>query len=471
MKASVLGAIALFSPKGFLDHQNAQHQITLQDIHDVTGNPAIHYVLISVSQIFHFNPRGLQVLVNILREIRNRSGVEIGFCDYFEHKRYEMLQQQIGGSSDLHFFETLKIAQLLMGQLSESTSGTILLYEKEKGYTDRIAMSLRRMGYRTETEPFLEKFQQKRFETKHYALAIECSSFGGQNDQIIRHKHGRFVIYDFGNAIDSESMDTFNWGYHRQLLAIGFRFYILNASQVRSINTYGIQLITNLASEAMDHGAVVFVTGLFSGALSYVMRQQLEQAGIVFYEEVQDVIEDEALLSSICAFEGSGWKRSLLPDKINKQTLRMAPLLTSAVSKTLATIVNQPVRYGKVKLGPLGFNNNLIEEYAACAIGFQHAWQFEIFIVLHAKTAEEAKKILLGNNANDRSALSDTLVELLTIIGQKVRISLSQKGHQVVTTPPKSYESIREADSITRYKKGMVINMNIDDTPAYLLVA
>ena len=89
MKPVIKQKVALFTPVGFLDGENANDIVSPFDV-DYLMSVKPEGAFISLKKVIYFNKRGITVLIESLIRVRDKCGTIVGFCDY-DLKKYKMV--------------------------------------------------------------------------------------------------------------------------------------------------------------------------------------------------------------------------------------------------------------------------------------------------------------------------------------------------------------------------------------------
>ncbi len=85
----------------------------------------------------------------------------------------------------------------------------------------------------------------------------------------------------------------FNMKYHKNAIKVGFRIFCFNAEDVSSINIHGANFLATLSIDGAEYGVSIAICGLKSGKITQILINDIEDAGIMLYDNLISFFEDE----------------------------------------------------------------------------------------------------------------------------------------------------------------------------------
>ncbi len=110
MRAVLKNSIATFSPQGFLDGNNTNSFLSIDDV-EATIQLKTDMILVSLKKVVFFNKNGLDTFIKLFSQIRKKNQATVGFCDY-DLKKYQAIKKFYHDEINFSLFKTLEIAYL-----------------------------------------------------------------------------------------------------------------------------------------------------------------------------------------------------------------------------------------------------------------------------------------------------------------------------------------------------------------------
>lgn len=460
MKPIIKKKLAIFTPQGFLDGGNARSVIEPQDITAV-GNTKCEIVLVSLKRIIFFNRRGLTTVLEALEKISNQNGAMIGFCDY-DLKKYKMIIDMYEAQVPFSLFDTEQIAALFSGNMSVKNPEdcTILVFNENQDQTNQIVMELYERGYK----PTIAKNKEEYINQKStHEFSLRHTYLGSSQRAIQIHIKDNIIIYTLKDFLDSSLIEHFDMQHHDNALKIGFHYFIFEAKEVVSTNIHAVNFIAKLSTAGAEYGAAIAVSGLNESNITEALKQDLEDAGVLLYNELGDFFKDEEIFGE----DGGGALSGQKPRHITKKLVEVLPIVMQTATKTIEAMTHGTLNRQGVQVKPLELQdtNNMV----AVAIAFYGQVEGMMVIAFHETIAKSACSVLLDEDSS-QEALLEATGELINIIGGKLIQELKRKKLKVDTTMPRTYKNVQELLSHKKATKGAQVDFEMDNKPVILFL-
>lgn len=454
MRAVVKGRIGIFHMQGFLDGNNAPSFLTIDDI-KATEELNIDMLLVSLKKVIFFNKNGLDVFVKLLTKIRNEKHIIVGFCDY-DHSKYKIINTFYRDSASFSLFKSQEIAELFVAN-NQNDSKTVLLYNEDPSQRSAMAIELFDYGHNPVIAQSKAEFEEKKKSPDLYAAIIEDTNLGLYGQKVATRVTGNAIIYTISNFLDAEITDTFNLSYHQNSLNVGFRLFIFDACKVISMNVHALNFFTKLASSAAEYNASICFVGLSFDKTPESFKNDLEDAGLMFFDDMDEILKNKELLQEL---GGGGGAAAKANRSLNKPLVNELPQFIEATVSTIAMMTNaQPIK-NSVKIQPLSIPNP--KENFASSIGFYGAIDGLIILIFPKTIAKKACQLLLGTPDASEEEILDSLAEFVNIIGGRAKVLLSGNKHVVDITLPRTYSDIDTLMEIAHNKKGVQVDLTFE---------
>lgn len=454
MRATVKGRIAVFHPQGFLDGNNAPSFLTIDDI-KATEALNIDMLLVSLKKVIFFNKNGLDVFIRLLLNIRSHKHVSVGLCDY-DSAKFKTINTFYGSNLNFSLFRTEKIAELFVPS-NKNDSRTVLLYNEEPSQRSAMAIELFDYGHNPVIAQSKKEFEEKKQSPDLYYAIIEDTYLGLFGQKIATRVTGNAIIYTIANFLDAEIGNTFNIAYHNNSLNVGFRLFIFDAYKVVSMNVHALNFFTKLASSAAEYNASICFVGLTFEKTPITFKHDLEDAGIMFFDQMEDILKNKELLQEL---GGSSAASSKQVRSLTKALINELPGFIDATVSTIAMMTNAKAIKESMKIQTLEIQNTA-DQYAS-SIGFYGDLDGMIILVFPKDIAKKACELLIGEGIEDEESILDSLAEFVNIIGGRAKALLGEKKNRVDITLPRTYMDVNSLMEMAQNKKGVQVDLSFE---------
>jgi CheY-specific phosphatase CheX/anti-anti-sigma regulatory factor len=454
MRPTVKGRIAVFHPQGFLDGNNAPSFLTIDDI-KATEALNIDMLLVSLKKVIFFNKNGLDVFIRLLLNIRSHKHVSVGLCDY-DSAKFKTINTFYGSNLNFSLFRTEKIAELFVPS-NKNDSRTVLLYNEEPSQRSAMAIELFDYGHNPVIAQSKKEFEEKKQSPDLYYAIIEDTYLGLFGQKIATRVTGNAIIYTIANFLDAEIGNTFNIAYHNNSLNVGFRLFIFDAYKVVSMNVHALNFFTKLASSAAEYNASICFVGLTFEKTPITFKHDLEDAGIMFFDQMEDILKNKELLQEL---GGSSAASSKQVRSLTKALINELPGFIDATVSTIAMMTNAQAIKESMKIQPLEIHNTA-DQYAS-SIGFYGDLDGMIILVFPKDIAKKACELLIGEGIENEESILDSLAEFVNIIGGRAKALLGEKKNRVDITLPRTYADVNSLLEMAQNKKGVQVDLSFE---------
>ena len=455
MRAVVKHGIGVFSPQGFLDGNSATSLLSVEDI-EATVKLNADMILVSLKKVVFFNRNGLDAFVKMFAKVREEKSISVGFCDY-DTKKFKAIQNFYKNDLNFSLFASQEIAALFSQSYSEKNQN-VLLYNNDKSQRSAMAIELHDNGHNPIIAQTEEEFESKKSNESAYDVVIENSYLGQMGQNVASRVTGNAIIYTISSFLDAEIGNLFNIAYHNNSLNVGFRLFIFDAYKVISMNIHALNFFSRLASSAAEYNATICFVGLSFEKTPKEFKETLEDAGIMFFDQMENILGDKELLEELGASSAAVIKNKRT---INKVTVAELPSFVDATVSTIEMMTNSKALKEAAEISSINIKNpaNMI----ASSIGFYGDMDGMVILVFPEDIAKKACQLLIGENTDDTEQVLDTLAELVNIVGGKVKSLLHDHKVNVNITLPRTYPNIESLLEIAQDRKGAQVDLSFDN--------
>jgi len=456
MRAIVKNGIAVFYPQGFLDGSSAESMISIDDIKATEGLKT-DLVLVSLQKVIFFNKNGLETFVRMLTKVRKANHSKIGFCDY-DLKKFNSIMNFFKDELSFSLFNSLDTASLFASSFKNQKKN-VLVFNESKSQRSVMAIDLHNYGHNPIIAQTQKEFDEKKKNTKAYDVIIENTHIGSmENGSISARVSGNAIIYNIASFLDASITNSFNIYYHNNSLKAGFRLFIFEAYQVVNMNVHAVNFFSKLASSAAEYNATICFVGLSTEKTTKKFHETLEDSGIMFFEQLDTLLDDKKLLAELGASTSTNAKdkRSL-----NKAMITQLPNFIEATVDTIKMMTNAEAKKESASIYTIKIQET--ENKIASSIGFYGDIDGMIVLIFPKNIAKKACELLIGEETDDKELIMDALGEFVNIIGGKIKSLLADNNIRIKITLPRTYDEVSELLTVADNRKGVQVDLTFDN--------
>ncbi|MGE4420432.1 MAG: chemotaxis protein CheX [Sulfurimonas sp.] len=452
MKAALKDGIATFSPQGFLDGNNANAYLSIEDV-EAASNLKADIILVSLKRVVFFNRNGLDIFIKLFSKIRKKNSATVGFCDYDQNK-YAAIMRFYKDDINFSLFKTLEIAYLFSSSYKNQNK-TILVHSDDKSQRSAIAIELHDNGHSPTIAKSLEEYNEKK---SAFEYVIDSTFLGQMGQKVATRVSGNAIIYTITSFLDVEISNNFNIEYHNNSLNVGFRLFIFDAYKVISMNVHALNFFSKLSTSAAEYNATICFVGMKFDKTSASFKENMEDAGILFYNHMDDILQNKELLKELGASSAANIKNKRV---LNKQNVTELPKFINAAAVTIEMMTNTKAIKESASVQNLIIDKK--EGKIASSIGYYGDIDGMVILVFPSAIAKKACELLIGEDTNDIDMILDTLAELVNIVGGKIKSLLADEEISVNITLPRTYQDIDSLLEVVENRKGVQVELSFND--------
>jgi CheY-specific phosphatase CheX/anti-anti-sigma regulatory factor len=455
MRAVVRNGVGVFSPQGFLDGNNTSAFLSIEDI-EATVKLNADMILVSLKKVIFFNRNGLDVFAKMFIKVREEKHITVGFCDY-DAKKFEAIKKFYKNDLSFSLFASQDIARLFSSNFKNS-SQNVLLYNEDKSQRSAMAIELHDSGHNPIIAQTQDEFLKKKNVENAYDIIIENSYLGQMGQSVAARVTGNAIIYTVSSFLDADIGNMFNIVYHNNSLNVGFRLFIFDAYKVVSMNVHALNFFSRLSSSAAEYNATICFVGMSFDKTPKSFKENLEDAGIMFFDQMDNILGDKELLSELGASSAAAIQNKRV---INKITVTELPRFIDATVATIEMMTNSTAIKEAAEIHSIKVTDK--DDKIASSIGFYGDMDGMVILIFPKDIAKKACQLLIGEETDDLELILDTLAELVNIVGGKVKSLLIDKKINVNITLPRTYPTIDSLLEIAQDRKGVQVDLSFDN--------
>jgi len=455
VRAVVKNGVGIFSPQGFLDGNNSTAFLSIDDI-EATARLNVDMILVSLKKVIFFNRNGLDAFIKMFSKVRARNHATVGFCDY-DAKKFETIVKFYKDDLNFSLFRSQDVASLFAANFKNQKKN-VLLYSDDKSQRAAMAIELHDNGHNPVIAQTQEEFNEKSEVGNAYDVIVNYTHIGQMGQTVAARVTGNAIIYTVSSFLDAEIGNTFNIAYHNNSLNVGFRLFIFDAFKVVSMNIHALNFFSKLASSAAEYNATICFVGLTFEKTPITFKETLEDSGIMFFQQMDDILQNKELLKELGASSAAS-VQNIRP--LNKAMVTELPYFIDAAVATIEMMTNSKAAKDAVKINEIKIDNKT--DKIASSIGFYGDMDGMVILIFPTDIAKKACELLIGEDTDDIELILDTLAELVNIVGGKLKTLLLDQKINVDITLPRTYPDIDSLLEITEFKRGVQVDLVFDN--------
>ena len=455
MRAVIKKGIGTFYPQGFLDGAASASMLSIEDIESTISNNA-DMILVSLKKVVFFNRNGLDAFVKMFHKVRAANHTTVGFCDY-DVKKYNAINRFYKDELMFSLFKTQEIA-ILFSASFKNQNKNVLLYSDDKSQRAAMAIELHDNGHNPIIAQTQEEFEEKCNAKNAYDIIITDTFLGQMGQKVATRVTGNAIIYTISSFLDAEIGNTFNISYHNNSLNVGFRLFIFDVYKVISMNIHALNFFSKLSSAGAEYNATICFVGMSFEKTPNSFKETLEDAGIMFFDQMDDILQNKELLEDLGASSAANIKTKRV---LNKVIVTELPNFIDATVATIEMMTNSQAVKEAAKIEKIDIANK--ENKIASSLGFYGDIDGMVILVFPMGIAKKACELLIGEDVTDTELILDTLAELVNIVGGKVKTLLSDQHISVDITLPRTYPNVDSLLEIVQNKKGVQVDLSFNN--------
>jgi CheY-specific phosphatase CheX len=224
------------------------------------------------------------------------------------------------------------------------------------------------------------------------------------------------------------------------------------------MNVHALNFFSKLSTSAAEYNATICFVGMKFDKTPIVFKENMEDAGILFYNHMDDILQNKELLKELGASSAANIKNKRV---LNKETVIELPKFINAAAVTIEMMTNSKARKESASVQSLIIEKK--EGKIASSIGYYGDLDGMVILVFPSGIAKKACELLIGEDTNDPEMILDTLAELVNIVGGKIKSLLADEDISVNITLPRTYQDIDSLLEVVEERKGVQVELSFND--------
>ncbi len=458
MKPIIKNKVAIFYPTGFLDGDNASTIITGVDEQEIISKKP-DAVFISLKKIIFYNKKGISYLADRLAFLKDECMVFVGFCDY-DIKIYNSILSTFANDIAFSLVEREEMV-FLFSRSKKLEDKSIIIYSNDQSQKNQIAMALIERKLKVQIAKNKDDFEQNK---KNFDFVVKNSYIGNIEKTVAVFIKNNIIIYTLKGFIDSDIFNTFDMQYHKNSIKVGFRIFCFDLTEVSSANIHGANFLSKLSIDGAEFGVSIVVCGLNSNKTTSRLTQDLEDAGILMYDDLKSFFEDEEVVSQSNIEAQKMAKKT----KMNKKIISILPDVIESTVHTIEVLSNKKAKKESVKIQSL--ESDMKDEVVISTVGFYGDVDAVSLLIMDKYDAQDVCKILLPEEFTAEE-LFDAFSEFANVISGKILQKFKSKHLHAEATMPRIFDKMSEVKKLESTKHGVQTNFKIGNKEMILFLA
>jgi len=224
------------------------------------------------------------------------------------------------------------------------------------------------------------------------------------------------------------------------------------------MNIHALNFFSKLSSSSAEYNATICFVGMSFNKTPLSFKETLEDAGIMFFEQMDDILQNKKLLNELGASSAVSGKNKR---SLNKVLVTELPNFIDATVATIEMMTNSKAIKDAAKVDKIEIFEK--ENKIASSIGFYGNIDGMVMLVFPLDIAKKACELLIGESTDDKEMILDTLAELVNIVGGKIKTLLADEHIHVDITLPRTYHDVDGLLEVAQGKKGVQVDLSFDN--------
>jgi len=452
----------IIKPQGFLDGNNVNLVITPSDIKNFKQKK-IKSLEVIFSNVVSINLNAARFLNDIFEALYKE---EIECFIVNASKRIADIFLKLNDRF-FNLIENEDVADVFCQENDGEFEKPIYLYNEDIENKNMILYYLIKKGYTPIVLNSKNEIDKKREENPD-GIFIEKSVVSKISNRVVSFTKDSMVFFYLDGFLDADFTKNFDIEYFRRSLVIGFRVFVFDCEHVKSLNIHAVRYLSKLAVESAEFGALLCVIGLQTKEINENMLIDMEDAGYLFFENIEQFNESEEIKEVLESAIASNSKKKR---HITKDTINLLPHFVNATIESIELMTGIESKKEKPNLKELNFDYEQ-NNYIASSIGFYGDLDGVLILVFSENLTKRVSKILLGDEVNldDKELLNDVVGEFANIIVGNVKSNLSKQSTRIDLTLPKIFSDIENLLNLVKEKKGVEVKFYFEDEEFYFFL-
>jgi len=223
------------------------------------------------------------------------------------------------------------------------------------------------------------------------------------------------------------------------------------------MNIHAVNFFSRLASSAAEYDATICFVGMNYEKTNLKFKETLEDSGIVFFNQLDDILEDKELLAELGATSIGSVKNKR---SLNKTLVAQLPNFIDATAETIKMMTNIEAKKESASIFTIKIQET--KDKIASSIGFYGDIDGMVILIFPKNIAKKACELLIGEETDDEELIMDSLGEFVNIIGGKIKSLLADNNIRIKITLPRTYNEVNDLLKVADNKKGVQVDLTFD---------
>ncbi|CAD7289708.1 hypothetical protein LMG7974_01786 [Campylobacter majalis] len=393
----------------------------------------VRCVLLSFKNVKEISLVGLDLAINALEFIRQRSKKSIGFCDYDEETFEFIIKTK--KLINLSLFENIQIAWLLYSINNQR----VIAYVDDEQQCELLFYKLTMYSNFVKIVKNKERFDELK---QDYKLQITSKTRikSGQKPKLYE-KDGA-IVYCLDSIIHSEFVDSFDIDEFNRMLKVGFKIFTFSLGSAPTLGLYAANFLSKISKIAFEYNAVISICGIGTKHISPDIIAMIKKSNIYLYDSINAFFDDDSIIYADVS------NADFPVAHVTKQIVTYVPEVIKCVIASLDFVYDVPILYDKTQIRSYELPQN---QSVALSIMYFGSINFRLVLTLQQPLANKLSQLFFDDNNNSRLCFYG----LLNIISSKITSFFETKNIILKPTMPRIYinEDFYDTKSIGAFVK------------------
>ncbi|MGP1450072.1 MAG: chemotaxis protein CheX [Wolinella sp.] len=461
MKPVIIQDVAIYYSESVLDSKEAKA------ICDVLTSSAATFRSIQIKALFfsfekteQFEAQAITTIAKTLLAIQNKLEVVTAICGYNDEQFREL--KEIFPNKSIPLFKTVEMAMLFLGVKIPRNAQSIVLYDSDDMTQTIVSQELSQKGFKVHTALNEQDFERKKKELGNNAVYIYDIAFDVTGNYIPVKISQGIVTYQLYEHLDAKLSVHFSAQAHAARIAEGYKVFVFEARDVKSMNLKVIDFFVSLALNVVQHGALIAICGMSKDIIALDVAHKMERSGIRFFENDMELAYD----SSVAKLARSYVVKR--PAGLTKRLVSQLPIFINASLETLTSLTGGEAQKRSHKITQVAIEES--SDLLGAMISFEGDVSGALALAFKRSIAKEAALMMLGEEAGSDDELLDVVSEFTNIIAGRSKALLAEHDITISISLPKTCKNFTEIINTLGNRQGVQIDLLLNNKPLYLFL-
>jgi len=463
LKPELKGKIAYFRPDSthYIEDNAKKDALGMRQFIANLKASEVKAVIFSFKAASDIENSSLIHFLKLLSDIERSLDIVVGISDYHP-KLYPRVFEKAKKLS-ISMFITSDVAEYILGErnLPAGAKVSVLVEDELEGELLKIEIESKGqkfLPYSDDTLFYKEK------ESDKSSLFIYKSYFDFLHNKTVARIEGGVVYFELQERLGKKISTVFPQALYAKRLKEGFKLFVMDASEVKSVDPKATDYFISLSFASRKFGAQIVFIHLANNLIQKIVQESMKKSHILFFESSKEMFVNPEIKSLLSK------KADTKSGELNKALIGKLPILIEATVGTFRSFLGgEPVKVShKISAYEDTFMGK--DPYLTSSMEFKGEIEGSLMVMLGKVLIDKISEAILGEVPGSVDESLDVVKEFVNIISGQSKTLLSQNDVAVSIAIPKAFAKKNEAMAYIKDKKGVLVNMRYENYPLQIFL-